>query len=178
MRTHRVVVLSAPSRVRQDDRRAAVDGERRSHHRVALGGPRRTRDDRVGPRLLTIRSRAERQQPARTHGAVSCCLSATGVGFLDHPVPATGVRSSSRSTYRDCCPNQGGVSTFHMCKIRPGRVPPISRARRCSCDRSSALGRRLPLPSGQLLHPSVTIHLSGAHFDETSSAVHSRSPVG
>jgi len=75
------------------------------------------------------------------------------------------------------CPDQGGVSTFHMRKTRPGRVPPISLERRCSCDRSGALGRRLPLPSGQPLHPGTAIHLSGAHFDEMSSAVHSRSPV-
>lgn len=42
-----------------------------------------------------------------------------------------------------------------MRKTRPGRVPPISRERRCSRNRSSALGRRLPLPSGQPLHPGT-----------------------
>ena len=31
----------------------------------------------------------------------TCCLSATGIGFLGHPVPAAGVRSSSRSTHRN-----------------------------------------------------------------------------
>lgn len=32
-------------------------------------------------------------------------------------------------------------------------------------------------PAASSMHPGTAIHLSGAHFDETSSAVHSRTPV-
>jgi len=34
-------------------------------------------------------------------GSASCCLSATGIGFLGHPVPATGDRRPLRSAHRD-----------------------------------------------------------------------------
>ena len=61
------------------------------------------------------------------HGTVSCCLSATGVGFLGHPVPATGVRSSSRSTHRDTARTRAGFPRSTCvrlgrggCRLYPG----------------------------------------------------------
>jgi hypothetical protein len=39
------------------------------------------------------------------------------------------------------CPDPVGVTTFHTREIRPGRVPPISRGRRCSPG-------RVPSPTG------------------------------
>ena len=56
-------------------------------------------------------------------------------------------------------PDQHGVPTFHMHKTRPGRVPPISRERRCPHDRQSAY--RPPPAAFQrpVLHPGpTTIH--------------------
>ena len=47
--------------------------------------------------------------------------------------------------------------------------------RRCSHDQSSDTGRRLPLLSGQPCTPILRT-IVGAHSDEESSAVYSRSP--
>src|ERR1035437_7713975 len=46
------------------------------------------------------------------------------------------------------CPDPVGVTTFHTRKLRPGRVPPISRGRRYSPGRYEVLDRRLPLFDG------------------------------
>jgi hypothetical protein len=46
------------------------------------------------------------------------------------------------------------VPTFHTHEMRPGRVPPVSRGRRCSPGRQEIPGRRLPLPNGQPLNPT------------------------
>ena len=86
-------------------------------------------------------------------GSVSCRLSATGIGFLGHPVPATGARSSSRLAHRTRGPDQG-CSRSTCARPGRGRVPPISRGRRCSHDRVGASGRRLPHPSGQPCTPA------------------------
>ena len=87
-------------------------------------------------------------------GSVSCCLSATGIGFLGHPVPARELGLPHGRPTEPTGPDQSGVSTFRMRKTRPVRVPPISRGRRCSHDRVGASGRRLPHPSGQPCTPA------------------------
>ncbi len=63
---------------------------------------------------------------AAPRGSVSCCLSATGIGFLGHPVPAEQFSLPHGRPTRNIL-DLGGVSTFHMRKTRPGRVPPQSR---------------------------------------------------
>ena len=98
-----------------------------------------------------------------THVPVSCCLSAAGIRFLGHPVPAgefglphgrltgqrsartpTGLPRSTRARYdRGGCPLYPGDGGVH-----PGR--------RTSTD------RRLPLPNGQSLHPAATSHRRGS----------------
>ena len=62
-----------------------------------------------------------------------------------------------RSAYRTR-PDPDGVTAFHTHELRPGWVPPIPRGRRCSPDRPFISGRRLPLLSGQSLHPATASH--------------------
>jgi len=102
------------------------------------------------------------QRRASHHVPVSCCLSATGIrfsvtlfppgnwAFLTVGLPGT--------TWR---PDPDGVSTFHTCEIRPGWVPSLPRGRRCSSRPDAVPGRRLPLPSGQSLHPAPAFHRRG-----------------
>ena len=99
---------------------------------------------------------------ASHHVPVSCCLSATGIrfsvtlfppgswAFLTVGLPGTTLR-----------PDPDGVSTFHTCEIRPGWVPSLPRGRRCSSRPDAVPGRRLPLPSGQSLHPATASHQRG-----------------
>ena len=56
--------------------------------------------------------------------------------------------------------------------MRPGRVPPVSRGRRCSPGRQEIPGRRLPLRCGQPLHPAYTTHPARLTHNETSTEVH------
>ena len=73
-------------------------------------------------------------------------------------------------------PDQDGVSTFHMRKTRPGRVPPRSRG-----GGVHATGQMPPVAACRFAAaspaPRSSIHPPEAHLDETISAVHSRSPV-
>lgn len=59
-------------------------------------------------------------------------------------------------------PDPDGVTTFRACEIRPGWVPPLPRGRRCSPWPDAVPGQRLPLPSGQSLHPAGTSHRRGS----------------
>ena len=54
-------------------------------------------------------------------------------------------------------PDLDGVTTFRTHELRPGWVPPVPRGRRCSSRLSGLPSRRLPLPSGQSLHPATSI---------------------
>jgi hypothetical protein len=88
-------------------------------HVSTLSGPGRAR---IRP---VMRGGQRRRWPS---APVSRCLSATGVGFSGHPVPAGGVGPSLRSAYRRPSePDPNGVSTFHTNEIRPGWVPPKLR---------------------------------------------------
>ena len=51
-------------------------------------------------------------------------------------------------------PDLDGVTAFRTHELRPGWVPPIPRGRRCSTRPRDVLDRRLPLSSGQSLHPA------------------------
>ncbi len=95
---------------------------------------------------------------------VSRCLSATGIRFSGHPNPARGVQLSSQSAYRtsNFRPDPGGVTTFHTREIRPGRVPSISRGRRCSPGRvPSSTGACRLATAGPCPLPT-TIHRTGS----------------
>lgn len=112
----------------------------------------------------------------RYTGSVSCCLSATGICFLSHPVPDGQHQRSSRSAYRTTGPDPVGVSTFHMRKTRPVRVPLLPRG-----GGVHAIGQMRPtatccFPAASPA-PRHHIHLSEAHLDEVSTAIHSRSPI-
>jgi hypothetical protein len=124
--------------------------------------------------------------PRRTSGGASDypswssrCLSATGIGFSGHPNPARGLQLSSQSAYRTASfrPDPVGVTTFHTREIRPGRVPPISRGRRCSPGRvpSSTGACRFPTASPYPL--PTTTHRQGPLY-ETSTKVHAIHPSG
>lgn len=81
-----------------------------------------------------------------------------------------GVRPPSRSAHRHvAAPDHNGVPTFHTHEMRPGRVPPVSRGRRCSPDRQKIPGRRLPFLNGQPLHLAVTTHQARLTHNETSN---------
>ena len=109
---------------------------------------------------------------------VSCCLSAAGIGLPGHPVPARepglphgrltgrqrGARTRTgfpRSALRDTT-GVGASSTPGTAVLsRPDAVP----------------GQRLPLPSGQSLHPAPTSHRGATHH-EASTEVHAIHPSG
>jgi hypothetical protein len=95
--------------------------------------------------------------------AVSCCLSATGIRFSGHPVPARDFRlPHGRPTGHHSCPDPDGVSTFHTSEIRPGWVPSLPRGRRCPPWPNAVPDQRLPLHNGQSLHRAATTHLHGS----------------
>lgn len=83
-----------------------------------------------------------------------------------------------RLTGHNSRPDPDGITTFHTCEMRPGWVPPVSRGRRCSPDRQEVPGRRLPLSSGQPLHPTYSIPSGEVHDNETSTEVHAIHPSG
>jgi hypothetical protein len=66
---------------------------------------------------------------------------------------------------------------LHMSKLRPGRAPPLSRGRWCAPGRRLPSGRHPPLSCGQSLRPRKKQPIGGGHLHETSSKVHSRSPI-
>ena len=103
---------------------------------------------------------------------VSCRLSATGIRFPSHPTPAGGLGlPCGRLTGFGTAPGPDpiGVPTFHTHEMRPGRVPPVSRGRRCSPGRQKIPGRRLPLSSGQPLHPACNNPSAKLTHNETSN---------
>ena len=123
-----------------------------------------------------------RQHPFGSgHQPVSGRLSETAGGGADHvsrfPVafrpPAfaswailsrRGVRPSSRSAYRaiDRARTPTGFPRSARARSRPGWVPSIPRGRRCLPTGVRSSGRRLPLPSGQSLHPAAASHRRGS----------------
>ena len=74
------------------------------------------------------------------------------------------------------CPDPDGVTTFHTCKMRPGRVPPISRGRRYSPGRYEVLDRRLPLFGGSAPIPRSNNPSARLSHNETSTEVHAIHP--
>jgi hypothetical protein len=101
-------------------------------------------------------SYTRRPAEGRSLASISCCLSATGIRFPGHPTLAGRLGlPCGRLTGHVTMPGFPiGVPTFHTHELRPGWVPPVSRGRRCSSGRQEIPGQRLPLPSGQPLHPA------------------------
>jgi len=98
------------------------------------------------------------------HGTVSCCLSATGVGFLDHPVPAAGVRSSSRSTHRDTARTWAGFPRFTCVRLGRGgcRLYPGSGGVHATDQVPWVAACRFPAassctPATQSIYPGLTL---------------------
>src|SRR6266516_4060903 len=63
-----------------------------------------------------------RDHPAEepvTHASLSCCLSATGIGFLGI-LSRQGIRPPLRSAYRNSVPDPDGVSMFRTREMRLG----------------------------------------------------------
>ena len=114
------------------------------------------------------------------HGVpVSCCLSATGIRFLGHPVPAGELGLPHGRLTGPCwCPDPDGVTTFRTHEIRPGWVPPVPRGRRCSTrpasnPRPAPAASQRPAPAPRLDHP-----IGGDRIDEASTEVHAIHPSG
>jgi hypothetical protein len=111
--------------------------------------------------------------------SVSCCLSAAGIRFSGHPVPARGVGPSSRSAYRH----------RHRSRTRRGFHVPHSRVTTglgalstpgdggAHPGPDAVPGQRLPHSNGMSLHPAVTSHY-GATIHEASTKVHAIHPSG
>ncbi len=123
-------------------------------------------------RVSTLSGRAPSPYPASCPGGpaegpammsrVCCCLSAAGVRFSGHPFPPGGSAFLAVGLPgAPPCPDPVGIPTFRTCELRPGWVPPVPRGRRCSPGRRDVAGRRLPLRSGQSLHPAGSSHRRG-----------------
>ena len=82
------------------------------------------------------------------------------------PCSRPGAGPSLRSAYRarHSCPDLDRVTAFRTRELRPGWVPSIPRGRRCSSRPEGVPGRRLPLPSGQSLHPRHRRSVGGARL--------------
>ena len=118
----------------------------------ALSGP----GTRPGIRPV-IRDGRQREPANRV--PVSCCLSAAGIRFPGHPVPARELGlPHGRLTGRALRQDPDGVSTTSALRDTTG-VGAASTPGRAVLSRPDAVpGRRLPLPSGQSLHPALTSH--------------------
>jgi hypothetical protein len=88
---------------------------------------------------------------------VSRCLSATGIRFSAILFPprnwallAVGLPKLAHSE-----PDLDRVTTFRTHELRPGRAPSGPRGPRCSPRPRRLPAGRLPLRSGQSLHPAV-----------------------
>jgi hypothetical protein len=73
--------------------------------------------------------------------------------LLGHPLPA-GELGPPHGRLTGQRPDPDGVTAFRTHELRPGWAPSIPRGRRCSSRSIVAFGRRLPLRSGQSLHPT------------------------
>lgn len=96
---------------------------------------------------------------------VSCRLSATGIRFSGHPVPARGAGPSSRSAYHP--PKRAdpvGVSTFHTHESRPGWVPSLPRGPAVLSWPNAVPDQRLPHHNGLSLHPAHASHRAEFRF--------------
>jgi hypothetical protein len=113
----------------------------------------------------------------RPSSRVPVAFRPAGVGFLGHPVPAGEFGSPcGRLTGHAAVP--GPRRGFHVphAQDATGEGAPSAPERRCPTAGSMPTSRRLPLPSGQSYTPALQ-PTHGAHLDEASSGVHSRSPV-
>ena len=85
---------------------------------------------------------------------VSCCLSATGIRFSVILFPPGSWALLTVGLPDPSGPDPDGVTTFRTHELRPGWAPSVPRGRRCSSRPGRLPGRRLPLRSGQSLHPA------------------------
>jgi len=108
---------------------------------------------------------------------VSCCLSAAGVCFLGHLVPAEDIERPSRSAYRGAhtSPGLDGVATFRMCKTRSGWVPPMPQSGGAPATGwvTPVAACRFPAASSTPQYGNPSTGLTLTRLEE----VHSRSPV-
>ena len=108
---------------------------------------------------------------------VSRCLSATGIRFsvILYPPRELGPPHGRLTGRR---PDPDGVSAFRTHELRPGWAPSIPRGRRCSSRPMATSGRRLPLRSGQSLHPAPASITAGPALNEESTRVQAIRPSG
>jgi len=146
-----------------------VIGSSQAHliHVSTLSGPGRAR---IRP---VVRDGQRRRWPPVP---VSCCLSAAGLGFLDHPVPAgeLGLPYGRLTEEGTSGPHRG----YHVPRERDttGVGAPFTPGRRCSPGWQRIPNRRLPLLSGESCTP-LEHPICGAKDHEASSGVQSPSPV-
>lgn len=108
---------------------------------------------------------------------VSCCLSAVGIGLLGHPAPAGELNlPCGRPTGHQVAGPQRGCRVAHEqdatgqgASLTPGTVV---RSRPAITPRPAPAALPRPVPTAPLEHPTC-----GGHLHETSSEVHSRSPI-
>ena len=108
---------------------------------------------------------------------VSRCLSAAGLGFSVILARLVFRPSYDRPTGA-AAPDHDGVSVFRTCEIRPEWAPSLPRDRRCSRGPAAISGRRLPLPSGQVLSPGHPRHQPRVMPHEASDEGSSLRPPG
>ena len=107
---------------------------------------------------------------------VSCCLSATGIGFLGHPAPAGELSlPHGRPTGHHAAGPQRGCRVAHEqdatgqgALFIPGTVV---RSRPATILRPAPAALLRPVPTAPLEHP-----IGGGHFHETSTRVQAIHP--
>jgi hypothetical protein len=108
---------------------------------------------------------------------VSCRLSATGIRFLGHPSPAGELslphgrptRTKPAGPQRGCRVAHEQDATGQGAPFTPGTVV---RSRPAIILRAAPAALPRPVPTAPLEHPTC-----GVNLHETSSGVHSRSPI-
>jgi hypothetical protein len=109
---------------------------------------------------------------------VSCCLSAAGIRFSGHPVPARELGlPHGRLTGRHNAPGPGRGFRVPHCEIRPGWVPPRPRGRRCSPGQMPCPASACRFPAASPFYPAPASH-RGATLHEASTEVHAIHPSG
>ena len=108
---------------------------------------------------------------------VSRCLSATGIRFSVILFPPGSWALLTVGLPKPTVPDPDGVTAFRTHELRPGWAPSTPRGQRCSSRPRRLPAGRLPLHSGQSLHPAA-LPIDRVSLNEASTRVQAIRPSG